>query len=203
MSEMCYEEIKELISRLLNNKENAIAVGIDGRCASGKTKLSEKLKKEFNASVIHMDDFFLPRELRTKERLSSPGGNVHYERFETEVLERLRLIKSGIKAPFSYKRFDCSLMDFQREPVLCPAARLYIVEGAYSMRPELSDIYDLKIFSDISHELQIERIMKRNGPNALPAFIEKWIPMEEKYFDFYKIKENCDAVFNSYKSNVI
>ena len=87
MSEMCYEEIKELISRLLNNKENAIAVGIDGRCASGKTKLSERLKEEFIASVIHMDDFFLPRELRTKERLSSPGGNVHYERFETEVLD--------------------------------------------------------------------------------------------------------------------
>ena len=64
MSEMCYEEIKELISRLLNNKENAIAVGIDGRCASGKTKLSEKLKKEFNASVIHMDDFFLPTQSR-------------------------------------------------------------------------------------------------------------------------------------------
>ena len=32
-----------------------------------------------------MDDFFLPMELRTAERLEEPGGNVHYERFSAEV----------------------------------------------------------------------------------------------------------------------
>ena len=37
-----------------------------------------------------MDDFFLPPALRTPERRSEPGGNVHYERFLTEVLPNLR-----------------------------------------------------------------------------------------------------------------
>ena len=56
-------------------------IAIDGRCAAGKTTLAARLAKELGGDVIHMDDFFLPPALRTQERRSEPGGNVHYERF--------------------------------------------------------------------------------------------------------------------------
>ena len=79
-------------------------IAIDGRCAAGKTTLAARLAKELGGDVIHMDDFFLPPALRTQERRSEPGGNVHYERFLTEVIPNLA---SG--RPFSYRRFDCSL----------------------------------------------------------------------------------------------
>lgn len=52
-----------------------------------------------------MDDFFLPPELRTAERLSQPGGNVHYERFSAEVADGILRGK-----PFEYSVFDCSIM---------------------------------------------------------------------------------------------
>ena len=64
-------------------------IAIDGRCAAGKTTLAARLAKELGGDVIHMDDFFLPLELRTEERFREPGGNVHYERFKTEVLKPL------------------------------------------------------------------------------------------------------------------
>ena len=85
-------------------------IAIDGRCAAGKTTLAARLVKELGGDVIHMDDFFLPPALRTPERRSEPGGNVHYERFLTEVLPNLR---SG--RPFSYRRFDCSRMTLGEE----------------------------------------------------------------------------------------
>ena len=78
-------------------------IAIDGRCAAGKTTLAARLAKELGGDVIHMDDFFLPPALRTQERRSEPGGNVHYERFLTEVIPKLA---SG--QAFSYQRFDCS-----------------------------------------------------------------------------------------------
>lgn len=80
-------------------------IAIDGRCAAGKTTLAARLAKELGGDVIHMDDFFLPPALRTQERRSEPGGNVHYERFLTEVMPKLA---SG--QAFSYQRFDCSRM---------------------------------------------------------------------------------------------
>ena len=88
------ENIKQNLKRILDvintSPQEVYVAAIDGRCASGKTTLAKALAKETGAGVIHMDDFFLPEELRTKERLSSPGGNVHYERFREEVLENLK-----------------------------------------------------------------------------------------------------------------
>lgn len=198
MIEMNFEDIKEYVERLLSERNGRVLViGIDGMCASGKTTLSERLAACFNAAVIHMDDFFLPKELRTQERLNAPGGNVHYERFKDEVFEKLLNIKNGAASSFSYRRFDCSAMKYDSIPVICPPSQLYIVEGAYSMRPELCALYDLKIFSEIDPGLQRKRILSRNGQAGLKSFTERWIPMENKYFDFYSIREGCDIIFNS------
>ena len=58
---------------LLPRLEGMKVIAIDGRSGSGKTTLSSTLAKELNASVVHMDDFFLPLSLRSEERLSEPG----------------------------------------------------------------------------------------------------------------------------------
>ena len=38
---------------------------------------------------------------------------------------------------------------------------------------------------------QLRRIETRNGPEALPVFRDKWIPMEEAYFRAYQIPARC------------
>ena len=63
----------EQIKQLLKEKEYVV-IAIDGCAASGKTTLAKKLSNMFSASVIHMDDFFLPLEKRTEERVSSPSS---------------------------------------------------------------------------------------------------------------------------------
>ena len=68
------------IEACIKEKDKCI-LAIDGRAAAGKTTLANLLQEYFDGAVIHMDDFFLPLELRTKERYATPGGNVHYERF--------------------------------------------------------------------------------------------------------------------------
>ena len=65
-------------------------IAVDGRAAAGKTTFAEELAVTLGGAVVHMDDFFLPGELRTPERLAAPGGNVHAERFAEEVLPFLR-----------------------------------------------------------------------------------------------------------------
>ncbi len=53
----------------------------------------------------------------------------------------------------------------------------------------------MKIFLDVDSDEQLDRIEKRNGKNQLSEFINKWIPLEEKYFEEFGIKEKCDLCF--------
>lgn len=163
-------------------------IAIDGRCASGKTTLAQELGAYLGAEIVHMDDFFLPKELRTPERLSQPGGNVHYERFLEEVMPALRKPQA-----FFYRKFDCSAMRLT-ETVKVAASPYRIVEGAYSQHPALSEYADIRIFCDIDPMQQQARILERNGEKALPVFRERWIPMEEQYFREYEIREQADYV---------
>jgi uridine kinase len=71
-------------------------IAIDGRAASGKSTLAAALKDVIGGEVIHMDDFFLPKALRTEARMKEAGGNIHYERFAEEVVSRLQDHKRNI-----------------------------------------------------------------------------------------------------------
>ena len=184
------DRLKEHIWTLLQEKGGRAVIAIDGMAASGKSTLAARLAEELDGCVIHMDDLFLPPELRTQERLSSPGGNVHYERFEAEVAEALR---SG--RDFEYGVFDCSRMEITASRRI-KAGGLVIVEGAYALRPELRDIYDMKIFMKIDSGLQEQRITARNGSEKAKTFKEKWIPMEMAYFEAFDIEKSADVVID-------
>ena len=178
--------ILPILERLAANADIRV-VAIDGRAASGKTTKASLLHAVLDAPVIHMDDFFLPPALRTPERLAQPGGNVHYERFAQEVLPGLA---SG--EDFTYRVFDCSQMGFHglRE---IPAAPIRIVEGSYALHPELGSYADLRVFSTVDETEQMARILRRNGEKMAEMFRTRWIPMEEKYFSHFDIRDKADV----------
>lgn len=182
------KRIRPILDWLERRQEGVCIIAIDGRCASGKTTMAKRLCELTGAGVIHMDDFFLPGQLRTKQRLLEPGGNVHYERFLKEVLPFLLRSEA-----FSYTRFDCGRME-PGEKRQVAASRLRVVEGAYGCHPALGDYAALRVFSDVSPKVQEERILKRNGAEGLANFQQRWIPMEEAYFAAYDIKEKADFI---------
>jgi len=183
-----YWKLFSAIHRLLEEK-STVTVAIDGMAAAGKTTLAALLEAVYSCTVIHMDDFFLPRELRTPERLAQPGGNVHFERFAAEVSPYL-----GRFVPFSYKPFDCGVMDYGPAVTIQPH-RLTVVEGSYSHHPGLGAAYDLKVFLTILQEEQYARILTRNGPKLSRRFREEWIPMENTYSAAFHIRKHSDLEF--------
>lgn len=175
----------------LPDRDHAAIIAIDGRAASGKSTLADDLKLILQGSIVHIDDFFLPPALRTEERFSEPGGNVHYERFQSEVLPLLT-----DQASFSYRTFDCQNMSFGKMR-LVENSNWRIVEGAYSHHPSFGSYADLKVFSDITPDMQMDRIRKRNGEWMAERFRTEWIPLEEIYYEYYHIKENADIVISA------
>ena len=178
--------IEEHMDEYTNVSSHPFVIAIDGRAASGKSTLAEQLGKLLDADVIHMDDFFLPPQLRSDNRLAEAGGNVHYERFCEEVLPHLTL-----SVAFSYRIFDCSRMDYNGERTIENHC-FRIVEGSYSHHPKFGDYADLFVFSDVEAEEQMRRIRLRNGEEKAQMFAKKWIPMEERYFDEFNVRRVAD-----------
>lgn len=172
---------------------DAGVIVIDGRAASGKTSLAALIAERTGGVVIHMDDFFLPPCLRTESRLAIPGGNVHSERFQEEVIP---FIRSG--RVLSYRRFDCDSSSYAAEKVVIDASRRpVIVEGAYSLSPSFGKYYDFSVFMDIRPEEQMRRIRIRNGEEKARIFAERWIPLEEMYISAFSIPGRADIIIDS------
>ncbi len=178
-------ELLQAIDERLPRQERLL-LAIDGGSASGKTTLAALLAQRYGCPVFHMDDFFLRPEQRTPQRLAEPGGNVDRERFFSEVLQPLR--QGG---PASYRRYDCQTGQLL-PPVLRQAGQLNVIEGAYSMHPELSALYDLSVFLAVSPETQHRRILQREPAFKQQLFFRQWIPMENRYFQTFSIPERCD-----------
>ncbi len=178
------KKITEIIS-----EKGRIILAIDGPCASGKTTLANHLAKMFDAQVIHTDDFFLPPDMRNDGRLSQAGGNVHYERFCEEVVTGILNGKN-----FVYGIYSCKTESVTPSSVIDPKKSI-IIEGAYSLHPAIPDeIYNLKVFLSADIKTRYERILKRNGNESFEVFKNKWIPLENRYFEEYDIKSKCDII---------
>lgn len=179
---------EEKINKLLDEK-GRVVVSVDGRSASGKTMFAKMLSQKLGCTVFHIDDFYLPREKQTEERLSQSGGNIDRERFLNEVL--LPSLKGDT---VTYKAFDCKAQTY-KESVEIEPERIVITEGSYSCHNDFYNLYDLHIFLTVSPEIQKERIIKRNGEEGYKAFESKWIPFEERYIKDQDVKNKCKLVF--------
>lgn len=174
MARCVAEELEELIRGISSGRERTI-VAIDGRCAAGKTTLAAELRRRLDCTVFHMDDFFLRPVQRTAARLSTPGGNVDYERFAEEVLLPLRQGGDVV-----YRPYRCAAGRLGDAVTVTPD-RIVLVEGCYACHPALRDSYDLRVMLTVAPEEQLRRLRLRD-PQKAEMFRQKWIPLEELYF---------------------
>ncbi len=178
------------LNRLMAEKASVI-IAIDGPSGAGKSSLAGLLQTKYgDCAVFHMDDFFLPADKKTPERLQTPGGNVDWERFLREVL--LPLMHGE---PFAYRPFNCGTGELA-EPVRIAPRKLNLVEGVYSHHPALREAYDAAVFLSVGRREQLDRILARNGETMLQRFVEEWIPLEDLYFEKMEIREKADYIIS-------
>lgn len=187
-----YARLLPLFARLdrAMQENDRVLFAIDGVCASGKTTLAAFLNRLYGCPVFHMDDFFLRPEQRTPERYAEAGGNMDRERFLEEVLQPLRAGKT-----VQYRRFDCSTFQIL-PPTSIQPKKLNIIEGSYSLHPDLAPLYDLSVVLQISPEVQRSRILARNTPEMAQRFFERWIPLEQRYFDTLRPDLRCSMILS-------
>ncbi len=185
-----YTQLFDLIDEKLKTKDSLV-IAIDGPSASGKSYLSNLLVKKYDCNIFHMDDFFLPQERKTKERLSIPGANVDHERFLNEVLIPLKN-----KENFTFDKYSCQTGAKEKSD-LTSVKKINFIEGVYSHHDNLKEFYDLKIFLDLKRETQLDRILNRSNEFMLNRFKTEWIPLEDLYFNSCNVKQNSDLIIDT------
>lgn len=178
----------QAIDQLMREKP-FVRVSIDGRCAAGKSTLGALLQRVYGANLLHMDDYFLPIERKTPERMAEPGGNVDHERAFSEIFSQ------SAGSTILFRPFDCRTQTLGA-PVRVEPKPLTVVEGSYALHPTLRNDCDLKVFLDIDAERQSARILARNGSEMHARFVNEWIPLENAYFDALSIRDQADLTFD-------
>jgi len=174
-----FDVIEEINKQLVFKPD--VVVAIEGNSATGKSYMSQALKEYYDCNVIKTDDFFLPFDMRTEERLQQVGGNIHYERLSA-LLKDIKLGKS-----VEYYSFDCHTgahVSRKIEP-----KRLTVVEGCYSLHDSIKDEYDVAILLTANKAVRQRRIFLRDGGDMLQRFVKEWIPKENIFLRNLSVKK--------------
>ncbi len=158
---------------------NYLLVAIDGNCCAGKTYLAKLLKRFFNGIVLHMDDYFLPKEKYTEELDEEIGGNIDVERLIEEVFTSDEIIAN---------KFDCETQILTAGKNY-PKQGIIILEGTYSLLEEFKKYIDYSILLTLSPQNQKERLLKRESEESMATYDEKWLPKERKYLNLLDLSQ--------------
>lgn len=170
-------------------------MAIDGRGGSGKTTLTCELSKQLkDVTIVAMDDFYLPSNLRDN---SNPQYfNFNIKRLLREVIQPLSTDKKAI-----YQRYDWA-KDTMAETHEIKPGGLVIVEGCYSLHTLLRDFYDFKIWVEVDKDLALTRGVSRDLMHEKEAdhkiklrqWKEDFQPKEDRYIETMEPKECADTV---------
>ena len=161
------QELKELLPKLTARCGECTVITIDGPAGSGKTTLAKELSSALDSCyTIHMDDLYEGWDSTLNLKLTA----------------KLKTILSGVKNEnrISFLPFDWVESRFGSEIDL-PAPKNLIIEGVGSGQSALRDFISLALWIEVSPDLGLERVIKRDGP-AVAQFMPGFMATQDLHF---------------------
>jgi hypothetical protein len=87
--------------------------------------------------------------------------------------------------------------DWEAARVLTPqrlSGRAWLIEGLFSLRPEMLGLYDLAIWVQGRLTNRLERVARRDGAHMLPHWESDWMPREIAYVAAHRPWLSADIV---------
>lgn len=177
-----------------------LVIGVAGGTGSGKTTLTNNLKKHFGdkITVVYHDNYYKRHEGMTYEERSLLNYDIP-QAFDTDMfVEHLKALKAN-------KPIDCPVYDFtihnRSDKVMhIMPSKVIIVEGILIFEnQELCDLMDIKVFVDTDADTRILRRAMRDmkeRARTLESITNQYLttvkPMHEKYVE--PSKKNADII---------
>jgi para-aminobenzoate synthetase len=193
------ERIISAIRQLISSSDMPVVVAIDGGSGAGKSTISEMIQAEFDAALVHLDDFY---------SASIPDAKWHgcsaEEKFQNVFMwnsvreDVLKPLKAGRRAKwFSFdfnKRRSDGTFGMEEKPKILSPNDVVILEGAYSGSPQLRDLIDFSILIDVPTEERHARLDDRQDEAFSEYWHGLWDEVEEYYFKKIRPKSSFDLV---------
>lgn len=168
-------------------------IGIAGGSGSGKTTFAKKVMKgisSFDASLLHMDSYYLPDQPKTNYTSTGKPNFDHPNAFDWPLLRHhLSELKKGhaIKCPI----YDFKNSGRTEEYETVGPCRVVLFEGIFALYDqEIRDLLDIKTFlhvdSDIRFTRRLHRDVKERGrslESVIAQYYDTVRPMYQKYLD--------------------
>jgi uridine kinase len=191
-------------------RPHPIRVAIDGVDAAGKTTLADELVdvlQKQGRSVIRasIDGFHRPRVERHQRGSLSPEGYYH-DSFDYAALCTSLLLPLGPNGDRHYRR---AVFDYRADgPVQAPIEiaapdAVLVVDGVFLLRPELVDLWDIRIFVDVDFSVTLGRAMKRDlklfGTATVveERYTRRYMPGQRLYLAEARPQDHADIIFKN------
>ena len=190
------EHLIKAVSAQRGQTEPPLIVALDGRSGAGKSTLAAAVAPTLSAVVIEGDDFYAGGSAAFWDERSAEDkvANAMDWRRQHQLLTELRAGDGASWFPFDWEAFDGRLAE---TPLHCAPADVVILEGAYSARPELAKLLDLRILLDTPEELRSSRLRQREGDDYSDDWERRWREAEDHYFGLVMPRSSFDLVLGS------
>ena len=178
--------------------------GINGVDTSGKSFFAEELRRflvfqGFDVLLLHLDDFHNPRSIRNQDE--SPEGYLRYA-FDRNKLQALLSEIAAGPVDRTETVLDLDADSFTKDiHVKTTSDTIVLVEGVLLYRPPLQDVFDYRIFLDVTFDEVLRRARQRDVPKYGEAFLDRYIrryiPAQKLYLDTFRPRERCDLLIDN------
>jgi uridine kinase len=191
-------EVVAVIGQRLNaNNGRRLLVTLDGGSGAGKSVVAKFIAAQIDATIVTGDDFCYAYRAPDEWAIFTPAeraaGIIDWQRMRTQALEPLLAGQVAIYRPCDFVNFGSGL---SAEFVTCQPARVILLDGIYSARPELADLVGLTVLVDAPHEARYRRHDEREGGDE-SAWHALWDSAEDHYFTHIRPPATFDLIVNN------
>ncbi len=185
------------MAELVDGRDRPVLAALDGCSGAGKSTLAGELAATTGAAVIDGDDFYAGRSAQEWDAMSA-GEQVEScldWRRQRAVLEALSRGRPATWQPYDWVADDGRLAD---RLLRCDPTWAVILEGAYSARPELADLLDLRVLLIVPDDVRQAQLRAREGEHYRAEWEARWAAAEGHYFRDVMPPEAFDLVLSPY-----
>lgn len=205
-------EVLDLLAAAIESVTSAhpARIAVDGPDAAGKTTLADELAVVLRArgrEVIRtsIDSFHRPRAQRYRRGQYSPEGCYH-DTFDYQALRRVLLDPLG---PGGDRRYQPAVFDHRTDNAVCAPATtasadaVLLFDGVFLLRPELADVWDLRVFVTVTAEETLRRALGRDlallgsAAEVRRRYRERYLPAQQLYTAEARPDEHADIVVHN------
>lgn len=185
-------QVQELISALPDlRSDEMLLVGLDGCGGAGKSTLAEELAIEReNVQVVHIDDFYKPKDERVEVTETTPVHiNFEFDRLKQQVLEPL---EHGETAKYQ---------TVNGEAVEVKPSGYIVIEGLGTLGTELRSHFDYKVWVEALETVRRQRGVERDSEDWATIWDNEYLPQDARYVAEQQPQMVADIVIKNDSAN--